>query len=88
MAYTGSYKLETAMPIEQDEVNAMFTRIAVSFVLKLVKNKAVYSPNDIHIEQTPEGLTFTVNADDTGLVDPKWFDLCFTQAVQAVQQYP
>lgn len=87
MAYTGHYKLEATMPTEQDEINALCMRIAVSFVLRLVKYKAVYSPNEIYIEQTPEELTFTVNADDTGSVDPEHFNLCFAQAVRAVQQY-
>lgn len=80
MGYTSIYELPAEMRIEQEEIDALFDRIAVNFIRYLAERGLRFYKEDLSIVQTPQGLKFTVTAEGTGFIDSRIFDQCFAQA--------
>lgn len=88
MGYTSIYELPAGTRIENKEIDALFDRIAISFIKNLAEHGLRYyigdvSIGDVSMEKSSQGFKFTVTAEGTGFVDPEIFDRCFARAVLA-----
>lgn len=82
MGYTNFFDLPGTMHIENEEVDALFDRIAQSIIKELAGQGLKYKKEEVSLNLTPHGLKFTLNA-DIGIFDRTVFDKCFVQAVLA-----